>query len=272
MAAGGTARRSPTCSAIMVPWLKSRPAPAPTAAIAGARVRRRGNALSTGAAALTPTQRSPGSRNVSGNHSRPHRRLAARARRVRRHEGGVRQQALPRRGRSRSGRCRRRRSRAGTRRAACALPERGSIRGRQVRAVEFSHFCRFLFFAFGFFAAAAEPAPRRASSPRDSRPRADAPPRRARAARPRAIFASALASGRLRKPKRDARGFLHGEIAGRKGVGMAEAEQQIDVGGPRADAVQRGERGVRLVGLHVADARRDRCGPWRRPCRSRGST
>ena len=36
---------------------------------------------------------------------------------------------------------------------------------------------------------------------------------------------------------------------------MAEAKQQIDVGGPRADAVQRGQRVVRgvgvLVGQHV---------------------
>ena len=32
---------------------------------------------------------------------------------------------------------------------------------------------------------------------------------------------------------------------------MAEAEQQIDVGGPRADAVQRGQRVVRGVGVLV---------------------
>ena len=31
---------------------------------------------------------------------------------------------------------------------------------------------------------------------------------------------------------------------------MAETEQQIDVGGPWTDAVQRGERGVRLIGSH----------------------
>ena len=47
--------------------------------------------------------------------------------------------------------------------------------------------------------------------------------------------------------------FLHGEVAGRKGVGVAEAEQEIDVGSPRPDAVQRGERRVRRVGIHVAD-------------------
>ena len=63
----------------------------------------------------------------------------------------------------------------------------------------------------------------------------------------------------LAQAEGDARRFLHGEVAGRQGIGMAEAEQQINVGGPRPDAVQRGERGMRLVGLHGADARRDRC-------------
>src|SRR5438132_6069097 len=49
--------------------------------------------------------------------------------------------------------------------------------------------------------------------------------------------------------------LLNGEIAGRPGVAMAEAEQQINVGGPWADAMQRGQRVVRsvdiLVGEHV---------------------
>ena len=40
-----------------------------------------------------------------------------------------------------------------------------------------------------------------------------------------------------------------GNIAGRPGVAMAKTEQQIDVGGPRADAVQRGQRVVRGVGV-----------------------
>src|SRR5664280_1463327 len=70
MAAGETARRSPTCSAIIVPCEK------PTSASAdGGNCRRVSSAsrklLSAGAAWLTPAQRSPGSRNVSGNHSRP---------------------------------------------------------------------------------------------------------------------------------------------------------------------------------------------------------
>ena len=44
-----------------------------------------------------------------------------------------------------------------------------------------------------------------------------------------------------------------GYYAGWPGVGIAEAEQQIDIGAPGADAVQRGERGVGLVGLHASD-------------------
>ena len=70
MAAGGTARRSPTCSAIMVPWLK------PTSASAcGGSLRRASSASrkrsSTGAALLTPSQRSFGVRKVRSNHCRP---------------------------------------------------------------------------------------------------------------------------------------------------------------------------------------------------------
>src|SRR6185312_5921715 len=45
--------------------------------------------------------------------------------------------------------------------------------------------------------------------------------------------------------------LLYRDIAGRPGVAMAEAEQQIDVGGPRADAVQRSERVVRGVGVLI---------------------
>ena len=62
-----------------------------------------------------------------------------------------------------------------------------------------------------------------------------------------------MASGPLAQTEGDARGFLHREIAGRKGVGMAEAEQKINIGGPRPDAVQRDQRCVRRVGIHVAD-------------------
>src|SRR6185437_12886276 len=55
------------------------------------------------------------------------------------------------------------------------------------------------------------------------------------------------------KPDLDA--FLDRDVTGRPGVAMAEAEQEIDVGGPWADAVQRGQRVMRrirvLVGEHV---------------------
>ena len=50
------------------------------------------------------------------------------------------------------------------------------------------------------------------------------------------------------------RGFLQRQIARGKSVGMAEAEQQIDVGGPGADAVQRDQRITRVVGLHAAQS------------------
>ena len=36
---------------------------------------------------------------------------------------------------------------------------------------------------------------------------------------------------------------------------MAEAGQQVDVGGPRADAVNRGERRMRLIGGNIAKRR-----------------
>ena len=93
-ATGAAARRSPTCSAIMVPWLK------PTSASAvGGRLRRPSSASRkrsrTGAAVLAPVQRSFGSRMASGNHCRPVGACAAGIGRVRRHEGGVRQQRLP---------------------------------------------------------------------------------------------------------------------------------------------------------------------------------
>jgi hypothetical protein len=70
MAAGGAARRSPMCNAIMVPWLN------PTSASAdGGNLRRASSAStkcsSTGPALLTPSQRSFGARVNSGNHWRP---------------------------------------------------------------------------------------------------------------------------------------------------------------------------------------------------------
>jgi hypothetical protein len=46
-------------------------------------------------------------------------------------------------------------------------------------------------------------------------------------------------------------GFLHGEVAGGPGVAMAKAKQQIDVGGPRADAMQRRQGVMRGVGVFL---------------------
>src|ERR1700731_4392003 len=47
------------------------------------------------------------------------------------------------------------------------------------------------------------------------------------------------------------RRLLQGEIAGRPGIGMAEAEQQVDVRRPRTDAVDGALRRVRRVGRQV---------------------
>ncbi len=94
MAAGAAARRRPTCSAIIVPWLNPTSASARRRKIAPRELGIE-KLLERGPAAFTPVQRSFGSRNVSGNHCASDRRLAARLRRVRRHEGGMRQESLP---------------------------------------------------------------------------------------------------------------------------------------------------------------------------------
>jgi hypothetical protein len=61
-----------------------------------------------------------------------------------------------------------------------------------------------------------------------------------------------LFRGRARlEPKSDLDGFLYGEIAGRPGVAMAQAKQQIDIGGPRTDAVQCRQLVVRNVGVFI---------------------
>ena len=280
MAAGATARRKPTCSAIMVPWLK------PTSASAdGGRLRRASSAsrkaLSVGRGGVDA---GPALVRIAERQRKPFaadRRLPARVRRMRRHEGGIRQQTLP--------------GAADVDQVvavgAIAVQEHDELLGRagarlEARAVEFGHrdsaicgfpFRRFLvgflsaslslFCAAGFCRFALNRHHVALLHRRDNRPTTDAPPRRATAARLRAILVSALASGRLRKFERDARGFLHGEIAGRKGVGMAEAEQQIDIGGPRPDAVQRGEQRVRGVGIHVADGVEIDARRRRPPCR-----
>src|ERR1019366_8809552 len=120
----------------------------------------------------------------------PDRRLAATVRRMRRYEGGVRQQASP--------------SAADLDQViavgAIAVQEHHQLpRGARARldswslkfwALEFSHFC-VSFSSLPAFSRPAEPGPRRSSSPRDNRPRADAPPRRARAARLRLFLQAA---------------------------------------------------------------------------------
>ena len=47
------------------------------------------------------------------------------------------------------------------------------------------------------------------------------------------------------------RGFLQGKIAGRPGIRMAKAEQQVDVGRPRPDAVDGAQRLMGGIGRHV---------------------
>ena len=92
--AGDRRRRRPTCSAIIVPWLK------PTSAslssvrpwLASSASRK---ASSTGCALLTPSQRSSGSRDGEPEPLPAHRRLRAGLGRVGRDEGGVGQQGLP---------------------------------------------------------------------------------------------------------------------------------------------------------------------------------
>ena len=65
---------------------------------------------------------------------------------------------------------------------------------------------------------------------------------------------SHLLGGRARlEREHEPRRLLQGEIAGGPGIGVAETEQEIDVGGPGTDAVHRGQRGVGLVGWLVGE-------------------
>ena len=67
-------------------------------------------------------------------------------------------------------------------------------------------------------------------------------------------FGECLGVRALAQAEGDARGFLHGEIARRKRIGVAETEQQIDVGGPWPDSMQCRQRRMGLIGIHVADS------------------
>ncbi len=75
-----------------------------------------------------------------------------------------------------------------------------------------------------------------------------------------------LEAGPRRQGEGEPRRLLQGEIAGRPGVGMSEAEQQVDIGRPRADAVDGAQccmsRLGRQAGKRVAvePARGDRLG------------
>ena len=62
-----------------------------------------------------------------------------------------------------------------------------------------------------------------------------------------------MALGRDAQRKGDPGGFLQRQIAGRPGVGVTEAGQQINVGGPRTDAVDCGERRVGVFGGKFAE-------------------
>jgi hypothetical protein len=59
--------------------------------------------------------------------------------------------------------------------------------------------------------------------------------------------------GRTRREiKPDAHGFLHGEVARGPGIAVAKTEQEIDIGSPRSDAMQR-QDAVGFVGIGVSE-------------------
>ena len=247
MAAGAVARRRPTCSAIIVPWLK------PTSASADG-----GSLWRASSASRKRCKRRCGLVDAEPALVRiPHRerkplpadrRLPARLRCVRRNESGVRQHLLARRGRYRSGRCRRRRSRGGKPQAVARFPtaeKAADHRAHRPFRPRFAlyRFCRLHGRAFAAF-------DRTIIGPQHARGhRAPGPPgfgerRHFFCRRPRA-----QAEGQPRR-------FLQGKIARRPGVGVAEAGQQINVGGPWPDAMDGGERRMGFVGRQVGKRRR----------------
>ena len=182
-----------------------------------------------------------------------------------------------RRGRCRSGRCRRRRSRAGRRRAGAPSRTVGSSRGPSscvairpssaswfldsLRPTCFDRHWRRLRPGRHHQQAVALLA-RTIVGPQQ--------PRRDRAPRPpglgeRAHFLGGRPGLQIQQ---QLGGFLQGEVAGRPGVRVSETGQKIDVGGPWADAVNGGERRVRLVGRHAGRATPDRVRRFRPPWRS----
>ena len=73
--------------------------------------------------------------------------------------------------------------------------------------------------------------------------------------------------GPLLETERQPRRLLQREVAGGKRVGMAEAEQQEEIGGPRPDALDRDQRVMRRLGFERGERRRDR-GRWPSPRRA----
>jgi hypothetical protein len=57
----------------------------------------------------------------------------------------------------------------------------------------------------------------------------------------------------LAQAERHARGFLNRQIARGKRIRVTKAEQEIDIGSPGADSMERGQGRVRIVGAHVAN-------------------
>src|SRR5262249_11784352 len=58
-----------------------------------------------------------------------------------------------------------------------------------------------------------------------------------------------LGVGPRAQPEADTNRFLDGEIAGGPGVAVSQTEQEIDVGGPWTDAMQRCQRVMRGIGI-----------------------
>src|SRR5262249_15476445 len=66
-------------------------------------------------------------------------------------------------------------------------------------------------------------------------------------------FCESLGIRSLAQTESNPRRLLDREIPRGKCVSMAETEQKIDVGGPWPDSMQRGERPMGFVGVHVSD-------------------
>ena len=197
----------------------------------------------------------------------PHRRLSARARRVRRDERRLRQQRLPRP--------------ADLDQVvavgAIAVHEhdqlaRGSAFRRKPRTVDLTGHC-------GLASSLRLSLPRRnldqhaVAALRDAIVRPEQP-RRDCAIRPPAFGERPhfLRGRALVESEGEARGLLQREIAGRPGVRMAEAGEQIEVRGPRTDAVQSRQhaRARRRPACRRALQGRSRArrSPWRSPSAS----